>query len=173
MERQSTINKFQKLLKDHKFRDNKKQAINIERGIYNFAIKYAEKNNIKKQWNCKLFNNIYKKKVSSLYLNLDPESYIKNIRLISRLKNKEFNGEKLATLDLLTSFPENWKEIYDKKTRNDNNIFTIRKEMATDVFLCSNCKKRECTFYQLQTRSADEPMTTFVSCLNCGKRWKC
>ena len=37
---------------------------------------------------------------------------------------------------------------------------------------CGRCKKKECSFYQLQTRSADEPMTTFVTCLNCGNRWK-
>ena len=48
----------------------------------------------------------------------------------------------------------------------------INKEQATDQYQCSRCHKRECTYYQLQTRSADEPMTTFVTCLNCGKRWR-
>ena len=36
---------------------------------------------------------------------------------------------------------------------------------------CGRCKQRKCTSYDLQTRSADEPMTTFVTCLNCGNRW--
>ena len=31
----------------------------------------------------------------------------------------------------------------------------------TDEFLCMKCWKRECTYFQKQTRSADEPMTTF------------
>lgn len=31
---------------------------------------------------------------------------------------------------------------------------------------------RKTTYYQMQTRSADEPMTTFVTCVNCGNRWK-
>ena len=44
---------------------------------------------------------------------------------------------------------------------------------ATDEFKCYKCSKRQCTYYQLQTRSADEPMTTFVTCLNCGNNWKC
>ena len=52
-------------------------------------------------------------------------------------------------------------------------LYEVNKDMATDLFTCSRCKKSECTYYQIQTRSADEPMTCFVTCLNCGKRWKC
>ena len=44
---------------------------------------------------------------------------------------------------------------------------------ATDEFhTCRKCKKNLCIYYQLQTRSADEPMTTFVTCLSCGNNWK-
>lgn len=46
------------------------------------------------------------------------------------------------------------------------------KQATTDQFQCAKCKERKCTYYQMQTRSADEPMTTFVSCLNCNNRWK-
>ncbi|KAL8118890.1 hypothetical protein AgCh_016400 [Apium graveolens] len=45
-------------------------------------------------------------------------------------------------------------------------------EATTNSFKCGRCGKRKCTYYQLQTRSADEPMTTFVTCVNCNKRWK-
>ncbi|KAI3508405.1 hypothetical protein L1887_23412 [Cichorium endivia] len=43
---------------------------------------------------------------------------------------------------------------------------------TTDQFKCSRCGKRKCTYYQMQTRSADEPMTTFVTCVNCDNHWK-
>ena len=43
---------------------------------------------------------------------------------------------------------------------------------ATDIFKCGKCKQRKTTYYQMQTRSADEPMTTFVTCLVCENRWK-
>jgi len=46
------------------------------------------------------------------------------------------------------------------------------KAASTDQFRCGKCHKRETTYYQMQTRSADEPMTTFVTCTNCGNRWK-
>uniref|UniRef100_H3AB23 Transcription elongation factor n=1 Tax=Latimeria chalumnae TaxID=7897 RepID=H3AB23_LATCH len=42
----------------------------------------------------------------------------------------------------------------------------------TDLFTCGKCKKKNCTYTQVQIRSADEPMTTFVVCNECGNRWK-
>ncbi|NP_001016290.1 transcription elongation factor A (SII), 3 [Xenopus tropicalis] len=42
----------------------------------------------------------------------------------------------------------------------------------TDLFTCGKCKKKNCTYTQVQIRSADEPMTTFVACNECGNRWK-
>lgn len=46
------------------------------------------------------------------------------------------------------------------------------KMATTDQFKCGKCKQRKTQYYQMQTRSADEPMTTFVTCTNCGNRWK-
>eukprot|EP00271_Cylindrocystis_brebissonii_P010600 TRINITY_DN2685_c0_g1_i1.p1 TRINITY_DN2685_c0_g1~~TRINITY_DN2685_c0_g1_i1.p1 ORF type:complete len:386 (-),score=63.25 TRINITY_DN2685_c0_g1_i1:831-1988(-) len=48
----------------------------------------------------------------------------------------------------------------------------INMTSSTDQFKCGKCGQRKTTYYQMQTRSADEPMTTFVSCLNCPNRWK-
>ncbi|KAF4747006.1 hypothetical protein FOZ62_019799, partial [Perkinsus olseni] len=36
------------------------------------------------------------------------------------------------------------------------------------MFQCGKCRKSQTTYFQMQTRSSDEPMTTFVTCLNCG-----
>lgn len=46
-------------------------------------------------------------------------------------------------------------------------------EAPDGMFTCGKCRSQKTTYYQLQTRSADEPMTTFVTCTNCSKRWKC
>jgi len=40
------------------------------------------------------------------------------------------------------------------------------------MFQCGKCKGSRTTYFQMQTRSADEPMTTFVTCLNCKNKWK-
>lgn len=43
---------------------------------------------------------------------------------------------------------------------------------TTDQFKCGRCGQRKTTYYQMQTRSADEPMTTYVTCVNCNNHWK-
>ncbi|XP_047138405.1 DNA-directed RNA polymerase III subunit RPC10 [Hydra vulgaris] len=37
---------------------------------------------------------------------------------------------------------------------------------------CPKCEFKKAYFMQIQTRSADEPMTTFYKCCSCGHRWK-
>ena len=171
--RQKMVEKFSKLLQDSNFKDYKNISYYIERGIYNNVIDYCTKQKIIKRWDNKIFKNIYIQKNISIYNNLNPESYLQNVRLINRLNAKEFKPEELADMNNLYLFPENWKEVYDKKEKRDKVLYEVNKDMATDLFTCSRCKKSECTYYQIQTRSADEPMTCFVTCLNCGKRWKC
>ena len=69
--------------------------------------------------------------------------------------------------------PELWKELLEYKKKRDEIKFTGNITATTDNFTCRKCKSHKCSYYQLQTRSADEPMTTYVDCLNCGNRWKC
>lgn len=47
-----------------------------------------------------------------------------------------------------------------------------KRQASTNQFKCNRCGKNECTYYQMQTRSADEPMTTYVTCVNCENHWK-
>ena len=67
------------------------------------------------------------------------------------------------------------KTVEDNVHKEMQKEYLIRKaeEGVSGFFTCNKCKSNKTTYYQLQTRSADEPMTTYVSCLNCGKRWKC
>ena len=69
--------------------------------------------------------------------------------------------------------PNMWAKIIEDKKNRDKNKYELKIEASTDLFTCRACKSNKCTYTQLQTRSADEPMTTFVTCLECGKRWKC
>jgi len=61
------------------------------------------------------------------------------------------------------------REWMKQANRSDHNTGAS----MTDEFKCGKCKTRNCSYYQQQTRGADEPMTTFVTCMTCGNRWKC
>lgn len=63
------------------------------------------------------------------------------------------------------------REQFKKEAINDAQLATVQGTQ-TDLLKCGKCKKRNCTYNQIQTRSADEPMTTFVLCNECGHRWK-
>ncbi|KAF5477715.1 hypothetical protein F2P56_004332 [Juglans regia] len=47
-----------------------------------------------------------------------------------------------------------------------------KEKASTDMFKCERCGEHKCSYYQMQTRSADESMTTYVTCVNCNNHWK-
>ncbi|CAM9634969.1 unnamed protein product [Pylaiella littoralis] len=59
---------------------------------------------------------------------------------------------------------------YDKNQDKINKQCGIKE--TEGMFECGRCKSTKTTYTQKQTRSADEPMTTFVTCSNCKNRWK-
>lgn len=63
------------------------------------------------------------------------------------------------------------REQFVKEGINDSQLSAVQGT-KTSLLKCNKCQKRDCTYSQIQTRSADEPMTTFVVCNNCGNRWK-
>ncbi len=147
----------------------------IEKGIYNYCNDYCEKKKLNKTKtinNKTLFENLYSKKLISLYSNLNSKSYISNKNLLKKLNKKKIDPDQLAFMEPNSIFPEHWKALLDEKNKRDKMLYEVRTEAATDIYKCSKCKKRMCTYYERQTRSADEPTTIFVTCLNCGKRWK-
>ena len=98
---------------------------------------------------------------------------IKNEELFKKLINKEIKAHELAFMRHEEMRPDLWNDLLEEKKIKDENKFSPKVEASTDDFTCFKCKSKKCTFYQLQTRSADEPMTTFVTCINCGNRWRC
>ena len=145
---------------------NDKISNNLEKGIYNYAIKTAEEKKILKKWENEHFVNLYLQKLKTIIFNL------KNEEVYNKLTNKEIKAHELAFMSHQDMRPDLWNELIELKKIKDENKFSPKIEASTDDFTCSKCKSKKCTFYQLQTRSADEPMTTFVTCLDCGNRWK-
>ena len=140
---------------------------NIEKGVYNWAIQQAAKQNIVKKWSNPFFVTLYIDRLRSVYINLKKPSVVELV-VQQKIPAKDF-----AFMTHQEICPEKWKQLIEDKKVRDKQKYEPNIEASTDNFTCNKCKSKKCTYYQLQTRSADEPMTTFVTCLECGKRWKC
>jgi transcription elongation factor S-II len=140
--------------------------INLEKGIFNFAIKEAKQRKIVKKWENPKFVQIYTDRLRSIYLNL------KNEHLLNALLISEISPQQLAFMTHQELNPERWKVLIDRKMKRDDSKLNTNVQASTDMFTCRKCKSKKCTYYELQTRSADEPTTIFVTCLDCGKNWK-
>ena len=144
----------------------------LEKAIFEAAFNYALKNHVARSWKSAIFVEIYREIVKTVFSNIHPDSPVKNTRLLSRAATGEFPLHTIPSMSAYEMFPEKWFELRDKQLQREQKILEGNKSRATDQFKCRRCLKRECTYYELQTRSADEPMTIFITCLNCGKEWR-
>lgn len=142
-------------------------AKNLEIGIFNSSIREAKRLKIITKWSNSNFVELYLTKLRSILNNIN------NPFIMNEIQNKTLKPETLAFMTHQEMDPERWKPFIEAKIKRDKVKYETRMAAATDTFKCRKCKSTECTYYQMQTRSADEPMTTFVSCINCGNRWKC
>lgn len=166
--------------------DHKDMALNIEKSIYNLTIRKAKAQCLMLNWMNPKFRHVYKQNWIMIKTNLSesntvlrddimkgklgdlkhmamlpPEKLWPNGPYAEQLKkHKEKQAQKDAANDRLGEDYEGMIEckncVYQNKTRPEE----------------EKCSTRKTTYYQMQTRSADEPMTTFVTCHECGKRWK-
>ena len=168
---------------EHEVRVNNKKLLNnvinndvitkkIEASIYNFTLDVCNKKKVPKRWDNQVFRKIYINKSRSLYSNIKGDSYIGNNNLKGKIFNNEIAVDSIANFTYQELFPEHWKKLLDEKYKRDKSIYEDTAEAMTDQFKCGRCKSRNCVYYEMQTRSADEGMTIFITCLNCGNRWK-
>jgi transcription elongation factor S-II len=160
--RDNITNHFKKMLIDEY-----KICKNLELAIYNYAIQEAKKKQIIKKWDNNVFINIYLQRLKTILYNIENED------IKQKIINKNLTPQEFVFMNHQEMRPDKWNVLIEKKKIIDENKYTPKIEASTDDFTCYKCKSKKCTFYQLQTRSADEPMTTFVTCLNCSSRWKC
>ena len=116
-------------------------------------------------------NDTYRNKLRSLTMNLRNK---KNPELRDRLLTGGIRPEVFITMSPSEMAPESLKKELEKMHKQ--NLFEAQgateKRAVTDRFTCGKCKHKRVSYYQMQTRSADEPLTTFCTCENCGNRWK-
>lgn len=148
--------------------NDEKITRNLEKGILNYSISVAKEKNIVRKWDNNYFVVLYIERLRTIMHNLKHNTELMNILMSSEIK-----PHKIAFMTHQEMNPKRWETLINDKKIRDNNMYNPKLDANTDNFTCRRCKSKRCSYYQLQTRSADEPMTTFVTCIDCGNRWKC
>jgi DNA-directed RNA polymerase subunit M/transcription elongation factor TFIIS len=141
-------------------------AIKIELSIFEYALNYCINNKYDENY----IKPIYQDKLNEILVNLDSNNKeIENKTFkINILKNK-IEPSSVAFLSPSQIHPEKWADIIKKKEYVEQR----EKNIAySDAYKCYKCGESKCKITQAQTRSADEPMTTFVVCLVCHNTFK-
>jgi len=149
-----------------------KEVYELERCIYNMAIRTAMRRHIGRTWTYNPFVEMYFMEAKHISANLHPDAYVQNTELFAKYKASEVTFKEISEMDSYQLFEDRWKDSFLQQQIREKRQLEGNMSMATDRFLCKRCGKRQCTYYELQTRSADEPMTVFITCLNCGKHWR-
>jgi DNA-directed RNA polymerase subunit M/transcription elongation factor TFIIS len=154
-ERNSIISEINSLIK------NKEISKKIEISIFNFTKQYCED-----QGAPFLFSSIYENKKNDILINLKVEH---NPLLLLNIKSLKINPDRVAFLKPEELDPDKYETIIKKKEIAE---YKKNNKATTNIFKCSKCKSRKCTVHQQQTRAGDEPMTTYVTCQECGHVFK-
>ena len=156
--------------------DTTKMAINAERSLLNNAISTCRYYKTVAHFSQLFFSSTYRDGYQKLIGNLDKNSNAPLV--IQMLKEREIRIEQIIHLGYDVLDPENWDKL-QKRAKKDYIVFKPPdlKTMSDGFHKCFRCASQKkpsykTTFYEMQTRSADEPMTQFITCHSCGNRWK-
>ena len=139
---------------------------NLEKGIFNYSLKEASRRKIVKKWENPHFVQIYSDRLRSIVMNM------KQTSLLEQMQNKEISPQNVAFMTHQEYNPARWKSLIESKMKRDASKYDDNIQASTNMYTCKKCKSSRCTYYEMQTRSADEPATIFVTCLDCGKHWR-
>lgn len=160
--RMNIRNKLKEILHE----DDDISSTNLEKGVFNYAIKEAGRKKIVKKWENPHFVCLYKDRLRSIYMNLKNDNFLKQIQ------NGDILPQNVAFMTHQEFNPERWRVLIEKKMKRDASKYDDNIQASTNMYTCRKCKSNRCTYYEMQTRSADEPATIFVTCLDCGKHWR-
>ena len=104
----------------------------------------------------------------------------KNSTLKEKVRSMEIPPHDLAVLDtkeLASAIVKTQRDVIQKQNmqarRTDYQMELMQKSTAgKGFFTCKKCHSKNTTYFQMQTRGADEPMTNFITCLDCKNKWK-
>lgn len=141
----------------------------ISRGIVNGICEYALVTITNKSYENEYSEFIFYDKFRMLYDNINPNSRISNKNFIEDIKSETFSPQLVPFLSPDQIFPEHWVNIHKKIEKREE---AVKNMATTDQYECKYCHSRRSRVTQFQIRCADEPMTTFITCMNCYRTSK-
>lgn len=154
------------------FINYEKYGSNIEKSIFNGTLKECKNKKIIISWDNPELREIYISTFRKIRANL---TYTANSDILfERLKSKEYKPTDLAQMTHKELDPEGWthvQKLVDDSFRREF-VDDEKKEHRDGMFKCGRCKSMKTSHRQAQCRSADEPMSVFANCNNCGHKWK-
>ena len=114
----------------------------------------------------------HKTKFLQLVRNLRNEG---NTQLRLRVVVGHLSCDELMTLTAVEMAPEQVQlQIKDLEAYNKEASKSRKPtgEITRQFGACGKCKCPTTSYFMMQTRSADEPMTIFITCTNCGHSWR-
>ena len=143
-------------------------VINLEKGIFNETINLCQKIKSPLKWSNSFFRNNYKRLARKILSNITYTPNAQDVK--NKILNETYKAENVAKMSHEELYPEFWSKL--KIINMSQSVVKQNEDIPDGMFKCGKCKTYKTTYYQMQTRSADEPMTTFVTCLNCNNRFK-
>lgn len=144
-------------------------AKRLEVCLWNWTVQSCERDAVPLYWDNPRVRYRYTTRALSLQYNVAHAPGIRDRILGGGLSVKAFVA--MAPREV---WPARWEDAYATVAARQ-----LRREAGVDAaaapdgaYTCGKCKSKKTVYTQMQIRSADEPMTTFVRCLNCGKSWK-
>lgn len=159
----SNINRTKSILKISKYINDPLKCHALEAGIFEYSIDYV----LSKNYPTDYIGTVYYDKLKNMlqYINKKSKYYSEN--LIDYISNND-NIQKITFFDPSEINPDVWKKFIKKQELKE---YKRNNPSVTDYYKCRKCKKNKCTARQVQLRSADEPMSTIINCLECGNSW--
>lgn len=150
---------------------DEKLAFTIEDELYREVQKDTSENE-KTLFHDAIFKHRYMYRMQTILLNLDTKSYLKNKELLPKVLSGSITPHELVTMPSTQLFPEKWEEIKKKQDAENDFLYKNQRKATSKRIKCFACGGNEVCTTEAQTRSADEPMTTFYECLKCHNKWR-
>jgi len=154
---------------------NHPAPINLEKSIFHYSVQKTKASGDIPSWENRVFKEIYKNKYCSILQHLkNPKCPLKDM-----INNKVIKSYTVPDMSPRQLWPDGpYDTLFKDRRMAEEHRRALAQAMEEEnnydgMFKCGRCKGTRTSYYQMQTRSADEPMTCFVTCLVCQNRWKC